>query len=442
VTLREARVEKIVEGGLGLARDGGATVLLPLTAPGDIVSYSRTRAAGKRHAEGDVERVLKASPDRVDPACPVYGICGGCQIQHLSPAAQLAAKRDVATETLARLGGVMAAGAIEIEPAPAPFAYRHRATFHIRWGAGGPALGFFRRRSHDVVEIEHCPLLTPAGNAALTLLRERVLPAAAAARPASAEIVTARDGRAEILLGLDGPPAAACATALTKAAAAAGLRALHWESSPAHGATLHEEGEPLAYDAPAIDGAPTEITFDARVFTQANLEANAGLVRAVAALAARGATARVADLHAGCGNLSLPLLSRVERAHLIDVSARALAHAERSAARDRTRRGGAGPAPLDLSASSAADALARLAAARAPRPDLVILDPPRQGAAEVVRPLLAMGAPRILYVSCSVPTLARDLSGLLRGGYALDSLRLFDLYPQTAHVEAVAALSR
>lgn len=442
MTARTARVEKLVEGGLGLARDGDATILLPLAAPGDLVEYTRTRAPGKKHAEGEIARLLEASPHRVDPACPVYGECGGCQMQHLAPAAQLGAKREVAAETLARLGAIALPDAIPIEPAPAPYGYRHRAKFHVRFGGSRPTVGFFRRRSHEIVEVERCPLLSDAANGALARLRDTILPAAAALRPATAEVVAAEDGRAEILLRVTERPADAAARALAAAASAAELRALHWETSPTHAGTIHDAGEPLAYAVPAIDGAGIALDYDARVFTQANLAGNARLVAAVAQIAARGSTARIVDLHAGCGNLSLPLLSRVEHAHLVDVNARALAYAERAAARDRARRGGAGPAQLDLSASPAAEALARLAATRAPRPDLVILDPPRQGAAELVAPLVALAAPRILYVSCSVPTLARDLARLRRGGYSLDELRLFDLYPQTAHVEGVAALSR
>ncbi|MFN0150929.1 MAG: class I SAM-dependent RNA methyltransferase [bacterium] len=442
MTIRQARVEKIVEGGLGLARDGHATILLPLAAPGDHVEYSQAGTSGKNHAEGQIERVLEASPDRVEPSCDVYGICGGCQLQHLSAPAQIAVKQSVAAETLRRLGGIETPGAIPIEPAPAQFGYRHRATFHIQWKAREPVVGFFRRRSHDVVEIARCPLLSPAANEALTLLREKILPAAAPLAPSRAEVVATDDGRAEIALHVAAPPAQRGVAELAAAANSAGLRALHWEASPANAATLHERGAPLAYEVPSIDGAATEMTFDARVFTQANFAGNAKLVSAVAGIAVGGAMARLADLHAGCGNFSVPLLWRTEYAHLVDVNARALAHAERAAARDRTRRPGSGPKRIDVSASPAADALARLAATRAPRPDLVILDPPRQGAPEIIRPLLAMEPPRILYVSCNVPTLARDLAALVRGGYAIDSLRLFDLYPQTAHVEALAALSR
>jgi 23S rRNA (uracil1939-C5)-methyltransferase len=456
---REARVEKLIEGGIGLAHDEGRTVLLPLAAPGERVLYA-TKRESRGRIDGQILRVLEPSPQRTLAPCPVYGVCGGCQIQHLSYAAQLDAKVSVARETLARLGGIALEDPLVITPAPAPFGYRHRATFHIRWEGGRAIIGFYQRRSHKVVDLVRCPLLNDDANAALAMLREAVLPACARHRPESAEIVAGEDGRAEIAISAKAPLARHDAAALARALESAPrLRAVYWSDASSVAVTILSRGEPLSYAIPSAAGVTIDASFDARVFTQANFAMNRRLVAAVIDATADLDRARLLDLHAGCGNLSLPLWPRAAYAHLADVSVEALAHAERSArkvTRAAEQEGGPGrpasgaisrpesrSAPaLDLSATPAAAALDRLISARAPRPDLVILDPPRQGAAELVSRLVALAPPRILYVSCNVPTLARDLANLRRGGYDLASLQLFDMYPQTAHVEALAALTR
>lgn len=455
---REARVEKLIEGGLGLAHDGARTVLLPLAAPGERVLYAAERESRGR-VDGQILRVLEPSPHRVDAPCPVYGTCGGCQIQHLAYAAQLEAKVAVARETLARLGGIELEEPLVIAPSPAPFGYRHRATFHIRWEGDRATLGFYRRRSHSVVDLARCPLLSDDANAALAMLRDAVLPACARHRPESADVVVGEDGRAEIALFAKAALASRDAAALARALdSVARLRGIYWSGASGGAATILSRGEPLSYAIPSAAGSMIDVSFDARVFTQANLAMNQRLVAALIEATADLEGARLLDLHAGCGNLSLPLLSLAAHVHLADVNVDALAHAERSAlwrirgaeqnvgsrpaALDANfRRASRGVPTLDLSAAPAATVLDRLISARAPRPDVVLLDPPRQGAAELVPSLVALAPPRILYVSCNVPTLARDLANLRRGGYDLASLQLFDMYPQTAHVEALAALT-
>ncbi len=430
---REAVVEKIIEGGIGLARDGERTIFLPLAAPGERVRYEALRERGRR-VEGRVLAVVEPSPARVSPPCPVYGECGGCQLQHLGAAAQTETKRRVALETLARLGRVEPPGATAIVPSPLPFGYRHRATFHLDWRGDRPIAGFHRFRSHETVDIASCPILTDALNGAFRDVRGALLPRVRARRPERLEIAHGDDGRYEVCFGGGAVPRGGEADALAEAARALpGLRALRWAPAAGAAAALHEAGPPLAYRTPDAAGGERTIAFDLHVFTQANLAANRLLIEALIDATASEPPARLLDLHAGCGNLSLPILARAREAHLVDTDARALAHAERSAGDLRPR--------ASLTVGRAEEVAARLASAGA-RFDLVLLDPPRQGAAAVVRPIAAIAPARVLYVSCNVPTLSRDLALFAREGYRLHALRLFDFYPQTSHVEALADLRR
>ncbi len=430
---REAVVEKIIEGGIGLARDGERVVFLPLAAAGERVRYEALRERGRR-VEGRVLAVIEPSPARVPPPCPVYGECGGCQLQHLGVPAQTETKRLVALETLARLGRMEPPGLTAIVPSPQPFGYRHRATFHLDWSGERPVAGFHRFRSHQTVDIASCPLLSDALNRAYRDVRGALLPSLRARRPGRVEIAHGEDGRYEVSFGGGTAPRAAEADALVGAARALpSLRALWWEPATGAAAALHDAGPPLAYSVPDAAGDERTISFDLHVFTQANLAANRLLVEALIDATAAEPPTRLLDLHAGCGNLSLPILARAREAHLVDTDARALAHAERSAGDLRPR--------VSLTLGRAEEVAARLAAAGA-RFDLVLLDPPRQGAAGVVRPLASLAPSRVLYVSCNVPTLARDLALFAREGFRLAALRFFDFYPQTSHVEALADLQR
>ncbi len=432
---REAVVEKLVEGGLGLARDDGKTLFVPYVAPGERIRYEAWREHSRR-TEGRLIEVLSASEDRVDTPCPVYGACGGCQLQHLAAAAQLAAKRSIAIETLDRLGGIVFVDPPPIEPAPAPFGYRHRATVHIDWTRDPPAVGFHRFRSHETIDLSACPLLLPALNDALGRVRDALVPRAAGAQPPRAEIVAGDDGRVEVAFGvLPAPRGIERERLLAAAAEWPALRGLYWENEPGVFEILRASGEPLGYTVPDAGGAERRISFDVRAFTQANLAANRSLVEALLAATADVDGARLLDLYGGCGNFSVPLLPRLAAAHLVDSSAPALAHAEGNA------RAAAPLAPVDVSLGRCEAVLERLVDAGA-RFDVVLLDPPRSGATGALRSLARLAPPLIVYVSCNVPTLARDLRSLLREGYTLSSIRLFDLYPQTAHIEALAVLHR
>lgn len=409
-------------GGDGVGWLDGKAVFVPLAAPGDTVEAALVdeRRAWSR---ARLLRIVHPSPDRVLPPCPLFGDCGGCNWQHLAYATQLDAKRTIVAEALQRIGHLEAPEPAPTVPSPREYGYRHRALVHAQARGGGLATGFYRRASRDIVPFERCPVLHPSLDAAVRALRE-----AAAAHPgAFAAVGQARadaswDGGAVRLLlrvrgGGEAPVAPAGARALREAASRAGVE------------LLLGEGEGALALAPGEDALLTT----GEAFTQVNLGQNPALVATALELAAVRPGEEALDLCCGLGNLALPLAARGVSVLGVDLDAAAVRQAEANASRlGRAAR---------FHAADAAAAARELAGAGR-RFDLVVLNPPRIGAREAARALPALGASRVVVVSCDPATLARDGAELAAAGYRLDAVRPLDLFPQTAHVETVARFSR
>ena len=386
--LVEATVERILPGGAGLAHADGRTLLVALAAPGDRVRARVERTQGSV-SFASIAEVIEPSPARVEPPCPYFGRCGGCDFQQLSYPAQLDAKVGIIRDCLRRIARLDFAQEVPITPSPSVWNYRSRAQWQrdpVR-----RLLGYFERASHRVCDVAACPVLAPELEAALEDLRGQV-----------------RGG--------------ALAEELTEFQAVAG-----------------DEGASLA---PPAEGLPTrEVSrlvgghryrFSAEGFFQIN-HALLGPLVDCAAGEARGETA--VDLYCGAGLFTLPLARRFARVLGVEANSAAVQFARRNLA-----EAGLGNATFEV--SRVGDWLREAAAAALAPVDFLLLDPPRSGAEEgALEGILALGPRRISYVSCDPATLARDLKGLVAGGYRLDRLAAFDMFPQTHHVEAVAHLS-
>jgi 23S rRNA (uracil1939-C5)-methyltransferase len=384
----EVTVERILPGGVGLAHAEGQTVLVGLAAPGDRLRVRVERARGKTLFASLVE-VLAPSPARVEPPCPYFGRCGGCDFQQLNYAAQLDAKAEIIRDSLRRVGHLEPPADISVTPSPAEWRYRSRA----RWqhDARRGALGYYERGSHRVCDVVECPVAAPAVQARLTSLRESLREGALPEDFQEFEAVEGDDGVA--------------------------LR-------PSLGAP--DEGEQQRL----IGGE--RYRFDAGCFFQINHALLEPLVRAGLGDAA-GETAL--DLYCGVGLFTLPLARRFARVRAVEGHPASAAYARRNLS-------DAGLSNAAVETSAVGDWL-RAHADELPRPDFLLLDPPRTGAEpETVAAILSLRPPRLSYVSCDPATLARDLHALTDGGYRLATLQAFDMFPQTHHVETVVHLSR
>lgn len=425
-------VSGLSHDGRGVARRDGKTVFIAGALPGEQVRCRVTRARA-RFDEAQLLEVLRASPQRRAPPCPHFGHCGGCTLQHLSDGAQLAAHQQQLAGALERIAGLQPGQWLE-PVASDPFGYRARARLAVAWDAGARrvALGFRRGASRVVEPLDSCPVLAPAAGALIAPLAALIATLVAPGQVRELWLATGEPGLA---LGV------ACAPALDapdrarlEAFAAAQGAVLHFGVIAAHGEEPQwtEAGPPLRY-ATAVDGPVLE--FQPWHFTQANRGVNRALIAAVLAQLAPGAGDHVLELFCGLGNFTLPLATRAARVTGVEGDAGLLDWARRNARIN-------GLANTEFVAADLAVAPAGAAWARA-RYDLVLLDPPRNGAAALLPALARLGARRIAYVSCDAATLARDAAVLCaRGAWSLTHAGVFDMFPQTAHFESLAVFDR
>ncbi|MGO8803979.1 class I SAM-dependent RNA methyltransferase [Candidatus Binatus sp.] len=403
-------------GPFGVGRRDGKAVMVAGAVAGDrldveIVSERRDYAVAK------IREMLHASADRRAAPCPYLPRCGGCDWQHIDYGAQVRFKGEVVARELGHALGVAIDPAGLVEPAPAEFGYRSR--IRLRVGAKG-VLGFYSAGSNTIVEIDSCMVAEPGIRMPLHLARslgKRV-----------EEIEVVRDGAREVQVAHLKKPAAEedlrrAGNVLESDREIAGIVL----RSATHRATVGDSAVAIELEA----GLSIEV--DADFFSQVNRAQNQKLVASVMEMAAIRESPAVLDLFCGAGNFSLPASRRGARVTGVDADAGAIAAAARNAARFKFRDAQF----VAMKASATADFLHR---ARY-RPEVIILDPPRTGAPDLMEPIIKLRAPGVIYVSCDVTTLARDLRVLAAAGYKINRVRGFDFFPNTHHVEiAVHAL--
>jgi len=419
----EVVIEKAVYRGRGLGRVDGRVVLVPRAHPGDRVRARLTEVhAG--WAEGTIAEVLAAASERRASPCPYVPRCGGCAYQDLAYDAQVRAKEAILRESLAR-AGVPWDGVVEVHASPER-SWRMRASLHFGPGERGPVLGLRQEGTRRVVDVLTCLQLSDRMNQAARALRDAV-----AARPAlwrhvrGLDLLESVDGSA-LVASLDTALPAHEGQALAPLAGVAGLdgfgvatgRRLQW---------LH--------GTPFVEATVTGVTLRAHVrsFFQANRFLLEPLARTVVGLVP-GGEGRVIDLYCGVGLFALPLAARGEP----DVLAVEWAASAAEDARWGARRNGLGGVRV-----MSGDVDGVLAAVRPQVGERVVLDPPRTGAGPAVVSRVADREPEaVVYVSCDPPTLGRDLAAFAARGYRPDAVHLFDLFPDTFHMETAVRLRR
>jgi 23S rRNA (uracil1939-C5)-methyltransferase len=378
-------IEKWVYGGDALARLDGRVVLAPFVLPGET---ARLNVGEDIHA-GLLE-VTAPAPERVEPPCPLFTRCGGCQYQHAPYHFQLARKVEILREQLRRVGKIDYTGEIETISGP-PLNYRNRAQFRVADGR----IGYLAARSHTLIPVSgECPISSPRINQALAEMRARLPDPRFPRFVHSVEIFTNEVDLQVNVLEADRPVA----------------RTFYdW-----CGSTV------------AIDCATSFGTF--RVSPRSFFQVNRFLVEPLVDAALHGASGESAlDLYAGVGLFALPMARRFNNVIAVEAGSDAARDLEVNAARAGV--------PLHIERARVEDVLPRLNT----RPDFVLADPPRAGLGkQVVAQLVRLAPPRLTIVSCDPATLARDIAALT--GYTIERLILADLFPQTYHLETIAHL--
>jgi len=404
------QIDRLAFGGEGVGRVEGLVVFVPLAAPGDVLDVQIVETK-KNFARGSIVHIIRPSADRRQPPCQYYGDCGGCQLQHLSYEAQLRAKSDFIRDSMRKIGGIEWPHEIEVKRSP-ELSYRSRAQLKLdreEAAAGalesrqpGPSeqhdrvlIGFHRRSSHSVCDIEECVVLEPELNSALAELRTTLnSPGARRVELPRAIDLAAGDSRVAAH-----PPAAGIAADPIK-------RRI--------GRFIYQ--------------------FSASTFFQANPSVLADLIDS-ATLEAKGETA--VDLYAGVGLFTLPLATAFKRVIGVESSAESAAFAAANI-------GASGLSNIVFRRRRSEDWLREhadaIAAGRQVATDFMLVDPPRGGVEGAGRHLIRAAPVEICYVSCNPATLSRDLARLIKHGYRIEKLLGLDLFPQTYHVETIARL--
>jgi 23S rRNA (uracil1939-C5)-methyltransferase len=402
-------VEKLGRRGEGVARHGTTSVFIPFALPGESL---RAQIIGDR---AEAIETLQESPLRVPPPCAHYGVCGGCAVGALREDAYRDWKRGLVESALANAKLEMPVGAL----IDAQGEGRRRATFHARFGKGKARVGFMQARSHDLVEIDACPLLAPGLDGALAAARALAQRLAGLGKPLDITVAATPQGLDIDVKGCGDLPDALLA-ALTKSAERLDLARLS-----NHGRLIVLRRKPLLRVGAAEIAPPAGGFLQA---TQAGEEALAGLVRE----AAQGAI-RIADLFCGHGAFALQLAQRAQ-IYACDTDAAAI-DALQSAA-----RGLQGHKRID---AEARDLFTRpLAPAELNAFHAVVVDPPRAGAEAQARALAESTVARIISVSCNPQSFARDAAILIAGGYAPAETVPLDQFRFAPHVEIFAVFQR
>jgi 23S rRNA (uracil1939-C5)-methyltransferase len=427
-----ADIESLSHDGRGVAHIDGKAVFVPGTLSGERVLLRCTRRA-RRHDEGVALEVLRAAPERVAPRCAHFGVCGGCALQHMAPAAQVHLKQQVLTEILARIGKV--APSRWLPPlAGEPWGYRRKARLGVRWVAkkGRVLVGFRERGSSFIADLARCDVLRPDVGGRLTELAALIQSLSIRERVPQIEVAQG-DGPTVLVFRVLDPPSDADCDRLLAFAADTGLHVYLQPGGTDTVAPLPGQGVSLTYKLPAHG---VEIGFEPYDFTQVNLELNRCMVSRAIDLLDPDTDERVLELFCGLGNFTLPIARRAGFVVGVEGDPGLVARACRNA-----RHNGIGNAEFQR-----ADLYAEPSAA-APwhreHFDKALLDPPRSGAREVLDALAATGVRRLVYVSCWPATLARDAGHLVHAlGFRLEAVGAMDMFPHTAHLESMAVFER
>lgn len=431
----ELTIDNLAFGGKGVARHQGLVAFVPKTAPGDRIR-ARVTHAKKRFVEADLVEILQPSPRRREPPCPIFNLCGGCQLMHLDDAAQLDAKRHFVEDSLKRIGRLPSIPEVRVAAVPNPLTqgYRTRAAMTLQVHLGEWALGYYREGSHELVDVDECPVLSPPIARAVMAMRQEL-----AAQPIETsalvrlELVADDTDQVAIVFRMESgrwQPFRDILEHLRVAAVIAHYQVINDKGqlgTEAGAAALLE----VSLEVPGRQN-PVRVPIVPGAFAQSNVGRNRQLVDTVLDMLQPKAGERMLDLYAGAGNYTLPISAmgaRVKAVESNDAACDALADASLQP----------GLTSIEVVRSEVEDVIEDMTRT-GQTVNAVVLNPPRTGASFDAGLMAGLAPSRIVYVSCDPTTLARDLAKLGEKGYRPERIVIVDMFPQTYHIETVVLL--
>jgi 23S rRNA (uracil1939-C5)-methyltransferase len=379
----------------------------------------------KNYLTGRLIRLIEPSPWRVDPPCPYFGLCGGCQWQHIDYSIHGELKKEILKEVLIRLGGSKEIPPIAVTSSHDPYAYRVRVQLKVK----GNTIGYYQEKSNHIVEINHCPISHPLVNQIILFLQKEI-----SSFPPLKEIdinVSPEEGKGVLILH----------PLSFRQEFKNFLKAFLRDHPMIRGLSIVRKGGFQLMGDPFLNisiplnrprwGKKIRLRASAESFFQVNLKQNQTLIETVLNFSDVKENERVLDLYAGIGNLTLPLAIEAKEIFGIEENRMAIEDARFNAEKN-------GMSNCDFIPGRVEDILKRWEKGR---PDLVVLDPPRTGCKAIADQIAGLKPEKIVYVSCEPTHLSRDLRLFSKNGYHLQKLGLIDMFPQTYHMEVVGLLT-
>lgn len=424
-------IQNFTHDGRGVARVDGKAIFVSGALTGERV-VAKLTAKHRQYDEAEVVEVLQASPDRVEPGCAHFGVCGGCALQHLAPAAQIAAKQTTLIENLTRIGDVEPKRVLDPLQGES-WAYRRRGRLSVRYveKKGRVLVGFRETNGKYVADLSRCPVVLPAVGERLGAIAELLASMAAVREIPQIEFACGDTLTALVFRHLQ--PLSETDLAKLKAfAQRENVVVMLQPKGPESVHALWPEQVALHFDIPRFD---LRLDFDPLDFIQVNAAINARMIDHALALLDVQPDESVLDLFCGLGNFTLPLARQARSVVGVEGDHALVARARRNAERNGI--------------ANAEFFMADLAENQRDAPwakryyDRVLLDPARAGADKLIEWFPFKQVKRVVYVSCHPASLARDAGLLVRDhGYKLKAAGVMDMFPHTAHVESIAVFER
>jgi 23S rRNA (uracil1939-C5)-methyltransferase len=429
-----AKITDLSHEGRGVAHVDGKTVFIDDALPGELVEWQRFKR-GRNFDEGRLLRVIEPSPDRVEPRCIHFGMCGGCVLQHLSGEQQLQFKQKQLMDSLTRIGKVTPKDILPPLQA-GTWNYRRRARLAARWvpKKNRTVVGFRERSTPYITDLQRCEVLQAPMDRLLVPLSELVTSLSIRNRVPQIEVAVADNAVALVVRVLE--PLTDADTELLRRFGREHAVQMFLQPGGYETVAPMDEVPPLEYRLPSFD---LTLQFLPTDFVQVNGPLNLQMIDRALELLAPTQSDRVLDLFCGLGNFSLPLARRAGQVVGVEGEAGLVARARANASRN-------GLENAQFFTANLADE--NLLSPQFSQPwagkfDKVLLDPPRAGAKEVLPVVAKSGADTVLYISCHPGSLARDAGILVHEhGYELRAAGVMDMFPHTAHVESAALFTK
>jgi 23S rRNA (uracil1939-C5)-methyltransferase len=428
-------IEKLAFGGSGFGRIDGKACFVPYTAPGDIAEISIAKDKSS-FSEGVLKDLKKSSEFRTSPPCPVFGTCGGCDWQHIAYDEQCRQKELIFAETLWRIARVEASRIKPIHKAPSPFGYRQRIQLKVNATGGKLSVGFYRSGSHYVVDIpDRCEIAAPALNRALPEVRALVASCGEPQNVPQIDLVASSDDQASAIIHYIGDDKDRFSRYLDEAGKSLHIvRSLSLQTGRKSSLTNIFGADMVGYTVPCSNGGELELCFSPDSFSQVNSVQNRSIVSSVIDFCSVSGARSILDLYCGNGNFSLPVAGIAERIVGFEAYEKSVSFANYNAECNGITNAG-------YFCRDAAEGVDEIIGSGGLF-DMVIIDPPRSGAREIVSKLARIASPHVIYISCDPPTLSRDLATLKKSGFEVVSVQPVDMFPQTYHLESITLLKK